>query len=287
MSSRRIDLHLISDATGDTLNSLARACLSQFDGITAVQHRWPLIRSRFQLDLVLSGIQSEPGPVLYTLTDHSLRSELESFCQRIGVPAVSVLDPTLDMLAAYAGTKIAGKPGRQYVLDDDYFRRIDAIHYVMAHDDGQGEEGILAADVVLVGVSRASKTPTCISLAVRGIRAANIPLVPGIPPPATLDRVERPIIGLTLTVERLIEIRQQRLRTIGAPGRQMLESPYVDPEEVKKELVAAKRLCAERGWPVIDVTRRSIEETATAVIQLMETWDRRSSEGVRPTGPSP
>lgn len=287
MIRNRVDLHLISDATGETLHSLARACVAQFEGLAFVQHRWPLIRSRFQLDRVLAGIEAEPGPVLYTLTDRSLRAELEAFCDRLGLPAVSVLDPTLEMLANYAGRRIAGKPGRQYVLDADYFRRIDAIHYVLAHDDGQGEEGILEAEVVLVGVSRSSKTPTCFYLANRGIKAANVPLVPKLAPPAVLDRVKCPVIGLTIAADALIEIRRHRLRMIGPAGHHVSESDYVDPEAVEAELLAAKRLCAQRGWPVVDVTRRSIEETATTVLQLMESWDRRRAELATPTGPAP
>jgi regulator of PEP synthase PpsR (kinase-PPPase family) len=278
----RIDLHLVSDATGETLNSLARGCLSQFEGVTAVQHRWPLIRSRFQLDRVLAGIEQEPGPVLFTLTDRSLRGELEAFCSRIGVPSVSVLDPTLDMLTEYVGATVAGKPGRQYVMDADYFRRIDAMHYVLAHDDGQGEAGIAEADVILVGVSRSSKTPTCFYLANRGIKAANIPLVPGLEPPRLLDHPPAPVIGLTIDVASLIEIRRHRLRIIGGEGVRQSETAYVDPESVKAELLAARRLCAARGWPVVDVTRRSIEETATTVIQLMEAWRTRRSGAGQP-----
>jgi regulator of PEP synthase PpsR (kinase-PPPase family) len=274
----RIDLHLVSDATGETLNSLARGCLSQFEGVTAVQHRWPLIRSRFQLDRVLAGIEQEPGPVLFTLTDRSLRAELEAFCSRLGLPSVSVLDPTLDMLTEYVGATVAGKPGRQYVMDADYFRRIDAMHYVLAHDDGQGEAGIMEADVILVGVSRSSKTPTCFYLANRGIKAANIPLIPGVEPPKLLDHPPAPVIGLTIDVAALIEIRRHRLRIIGGEGVRTSETAYVDPEAVKAELLAARRLCAARGWPVVDVTRRSIEETATTVIQLMEAWRARRRE---------
>lgn len=287
ISRSRLDLHLISDATGETLNSLARACVSQFEGIAFVQHRWPLIRSRFQLDRVLAGIEAEPGPVLYTLTDRSLRAELQNFCARLGLPAVSVLDPTLEMLAAYSGSRIAGKPGRQYVLDADYFRRIDAMHYVLAHDDGQGDEGLLEADVILVGVSRSSKTPTCFYLANRGIKAANVPLVPGVSPPSLLDKVQCPIIGLTIAADALIEIRRHRLRMIGGPGVRVSENSYVDPVTVETELMEAKRLCAARGWPMVDVTRRSIEETATTVIQLMESWALRRAEATGPIGPSP
>lgn len=282
----RLDLHLVSDATGETLNSLARACLSQFEGLLAVQHRWPLIRSRFQLDRVLAGIEQEPGPVLFTLTDRSLRGELEAFCSRLGVPHVSVLDPALDMLTEYVGARVAGKPGRQYVMDADYFRRIDAMHFVLAHDDGQGESGIAEADVILVGVSRSSKTPTCFYLANRGIKAANIPLVPGIDPPRLLDAPPVPVVGLTIEVNALIEIRRHRLRIIGGEGVATSETAYIDPELVKAELLAARRLCAARGWPVVDVTRRSIEETATTVIQLMEAWHVRQRQA-KPAGPSP
>ena len=266
MSSRRIDLHLISDATGETLNSLARACLSQYEGIAAVQHRWPLIRSRFQLDRVLDGIEHEPGPVLYTLTDRSLRTELESFCQRLGLPAVSVLDPTLDMLTAYFGTASAGKPGRQYVLDADYFRRIDAMHYVLAHDDGQGEEGILEADVILVGVSRSSKTPTSFYLANRGIKTANVPIVLGVPVPQSVVDAGRPlVVGLVATAERISHVRQNRVlgTSVGYDSQS-----YVDRGVIAQELVYARQIFARHGWPMIDVSRRSIEETAAAIVAL-------------------
>jgi regulator of PEP synthase PpsR (kinase-PPPase family) len=282
----RLDLHLVSDATGETLNSLARACLAQYEGLNAIQHRWALIRSRFQLDRVLAGIEQEPGPVLFTLTDKSLRGELEACCSRLGVPCISILDPVLDMLTEYLGARVAGKPGRQYVMDADYFRRIDAMHYVLAHDDGQGEAGITEADVIIVGVSRSSKTPTCFYLANRGIKAANVPLVPGVDPPRLLDAPVVPVVGLTIDVASLIEIRRHRLRIIGGEGVKISESAYVDPEAVKGELLAARRLCAARGWPVVDVTRRSIEETATTVIQLMEAWHVRRRHA-QPAGPAP
>jgi hypothetical protein len=215
-------------------------------------------------------------------TSISLRAELEAFCSRLGLPYVSVLDPTLDMLTEYVGAKVAGKPGRQYVMDADYFRRIDAMHYVLAHDDGQGEAGIAEADVILVGVSRSSKTPTCFYLANRGIKAANIPLVPGVEPPKVLDNPPAPVIGLTIDAAALIEIRRHRLRMIGAEGVRSAENAYIDAEAVKAELLAARRLCAARGWPMVDVTRRSIEETATTVIQLMEAWHARRREADKP-----
>lgn len=275
----RINLHLVSDATGETLNAIARATVAQFEHAQILHHRWSLIRTRFQLHRVLEGIEAEPGPVLSTLVEKGLRAELEMACHRLGLPVVHVLDPVLTMLQEQFGETAMSRPGRQYVLDADYFRRIDAMHFVLAHDDGQQQAGIAEADVVLVGVSRSSKTPTSFYLANRGVKAANIPLVPNLPEPASLDDAPCPVIGLTLEAEALIEIRRHRLRLIGAAGGGAAmrhdRGEYVDLEAVKAELVWARRLCTRRGWPVIDVTRRSIEETAATVLQLMEAWHER------------
>ena len=276
MPSRALNLHLVSDSTGETLNSLARATLARFEDPHAVQHRWFLVRSRFQLEQVLEGIQAEPGPVLYTIADRSIRHSLEEFCNRLGVKSLPVLDPTLDLLQQEIGESAKEKRAAQHVLDADYFRRIDAMHYVLAHDDGQGTAGIHEADVCLVGVSRSSKTPTCFYLANRGIKAANVPIVPGAPLPAELDNPPCPVIGLTIDVNALIEIRRHRLRMIGGAGVRQDTTDYVDQEAVKTEILAARRLCTSRGWPVIDVTRRSIEETAATVLQLKEAWHLRA-----------
>ena len=277
--SNRINLHLVSDATGETLNSIARATVSQFEHASIVYHRWSLIRTRFQLHRVLEGIEAEPGPVLSTLVDKALRSELESACERFDVAVVNVLDPILAMFQEQFGEKAMSRPGRQYVLDADYFRRIDAMHYVLAHDDGQAQAGIAEADVLLVGVSRSSKTPTSFYLANRGIKAANIPLVPGTQDPPGLETPNCPVIGLTLDPDALIEIRRHRLKLLGAgQGAGAVRQDtgeYVDHEAVKAELLWARRLCTRRGWPVIDVTRRSIEETAATIITLMDNWHER------------
>jgi regulator of PEP synthase PpsR (kinase-PPPase family) len=277
--SNRINLHLVSDATGETLNSIARATVSQFEHASLVYHRWSLIRTRFQLHRVLEGIEAEPGPVLSTLVDKALRAELESACERFDVAVVNVLDPVIAMFQEQFGEKAMSRPGRQYVLDADYFRRIDAMHYVLAHDDGQSQAGIAEADVVLVGVSRSSKTPTSFYLANRGIKAANIPLVPGTVDPPGLENPVCPVVGLTLDPDALIEIRRHRLKLLGAgPGTGAVRQDtgdYVDHESVKAELIWARRLCTRRGWPVIDVTRRSIEETAATIITLMDSWHER------------
>jgi regulator of PEP synthase PpsR (kinase-PPPase family) len=187
------------------------------------------------------------------------------------------------MLQEQLGAQASARPGRQYVLDADYFRRIDAIHFVLAHDDGQSQAGIAEADVILVGVSRSSKTPTSFYLANRGIKAANVPLVPGLPDPPGLEAPHCPVVGLTLDAGSLIEIRRHRLKLIaqghGAGHIHQDTSEYVDMEMVKSELLWARRLCTRRGWPVVDVTRRSIEETAATVLQLMQAWQTRHDRG--------
>jgi [pyruvate, water dikinase]-phosphate phosphotransferase / [pyruvate, water dikinase] kinase len=279
MNERRINLHLVSEATGETLNTLARATTAQFDTAHIVTHRWSLIRTSFQLHRVLEGIEAEPGPVLSTLVDQALRGELETMCRRTNLPVVNVLDPVMNMLQEYIGEEATHRPGRQYVMNADYFKRIDAMHYVLQHDDGQAQVGLAEADVILVGVSRSSKTPTCFFLANRGIKAANVPLVPHAGLPDGLVHAHCPVVGLAIEAQALIDIRRHRLRLIGTGGHagviRQSEMEYVDEEAVKAELLWARRLCNRHGWPVIDVTRRSIEETAATVLQLMETWRER------------
>lgn len=278
MQHRQINLHLVSDSTGETLNSIARATLARFENHQVIHHRWSLVRSRLQLDRVLEGIQHEPGPVLYTLVDTSLRLTLEETCGRLGVSHFSPLDPVMELLQSAIGERAKEKRAAQHVMDADYFRRIDAMHYVLSHDDGQGTQGIRNADVVLVGVSRSSKTPTCFYLANRGIKAANVPLVPGAPIPEALENPPCPVIGLHIDMNALIDIRRHRLKIIGAGGVRQDTTDYIDPDAVKSEIVAARRLCTARGWPVIDVTRRSIEETAATILQLMESWHARRKD---------
>ncbi len=285
MIHRQINLHLVSDSTGETLNSIARATLARFDDHQVIHHRWSLVRSRLQLDRVLEGMQHEPGPVLFTLVDSSLRLALEEHCGRLGLPCFSPLDPVMELLQGAIGARAKERRAAQHVMDADYFRRIDAMHYVLSHDDGQGTQGIRDADVVLVGVSRSSKTPTCFYLANRGIKAANVPIVPGAALPDALENPPCPVVGLHIEVNALIDIRRHRLKIIGAGGVRQDATDYIDPEAVKAEIVAARRLCTARGWPVIDVTRRSIEETAATVLQLMEAWHARRKDAAAPLPP--
>ena len=279
MSDKRLNLHLVSDATGDTLSVVSRAAIAQFEGADIHIHRWSLIRSRLQLEQVLEGVAAEPGPVLTTLIDTALRHALEEACTRMGQRLLHMLDPVFSLLQDELGAPATQRPGRQYVLDADYFRRIDAMHYVLSHDDGQAARGLSQADVILVGVSRSSKTPTAFYLANRGVKAANIPLVPDTILPDALAADTCPVIGLFVDLAPLIEIRRHRLRLLGSgeagPIAGQLHDRYVDEDNVKAELLWARRLCTARGWPIINVTSRSIEETAAAVLRFMEIWHQR------------
>lgn len=261
-------LHLVSDATGETLIAVSRAAAAQYQGISAIEHMYPLVRSEAQLERVINELEAAPGMVLYTLVDPELARRLEENCRAFGCPCLSVLDPVLTMFQSYLGAASTQRPGAQHVLDADYFKRIDALNYTMVHDDGQLPPDLETADVILVGISRTSKTPTSIYLANRGIKTANIPLVPGIEPPRELGGVKRPlVVGLVATPERIVQIRQNRLLTLNAPD----DSPYVDKAAVAEEVAYSRKLCARHGWPLIDVTRRSIEETAAAIIDLYKT----------------
>lgn len=262
---KKLHLHMVSDATGETVHSVVRACLVQFEGIDVTEHMWPLVRTKGQLEKVIGAIAEEPGLVLYTLVDKSLQPVLINGLRSLKVPHISVLDPIMGALATYLGLQSRNLPGRQHELDAEYFSRIDAMQFVLTHDDGQATWDLDHADVVLVGVSRTSKTPTCIYLANRGIKAANVPIVPGAALPGELLESRHPlVIGLTKDPVRLVQIRRNRLRTLNESE----DTDYTDLETVKRELAAARRLFSQNGWPVIDVTRRSIEETAAAIMQL-------------------
>lgn len=263
---QRFHLHLVSDATGETLSSVARACLVQFDQVEPIQHLWWLVRSQGQVARVVAGIEAEPGVVLATLMDGAVRSLLEEACRAMRVPFIPVLDPVMAALSGYLNVEFGAQPGRQHVLDADYFARIDAMHYTLAHDDGQLLTGLDDADVVLVGVSRTSKTPTCMYLANRGVKAANVPWIPGMAVPPELLELKRPlIVGLTKEPKSLADIRRSRLKFL----QQDDETDYADEERVKAEVAEARRFFARQGWPVIDVTRRSIEEASATILQLL------------------
>lgn len=262
----RLHLHLLSDSTGETLEAIAKAGLAQFEHVEPIKHYWPMVRSEGHLERVLKEIAQRPGLIIYTLVNSDVRRKLEASCGQAGIPCVSALDPVIGALSRMLGQEAQVKPGRQHILDAAYFARVDAIQFTIAHDDGVAAEDWEEADVVLAGVSRSSKTPTSIYLANRGYKTANIPLVIESPPPASLYTLKNPlVVGLTTSPDRLIQIRRNRLLSLN----QMPETAYVDQDAVAAELAFARRIFADRGWPVIDVTRRSIEETAAAIIKLI------------------
>ena len=266
MGRHYFHLHLISDSTGETLIATSRAVAAHYQDVSSIEHVYPLVRSRAQLDRAIAEIEAAPGIVLFTMVDQDLSQRLEEACREFGSPCLSVLQPILALFGSYLGATSTPKPGAQHVLDAEYFKRIDALNYTMMHDDGQMLEGYEDADVLLLGVSRTSKTPTSIYLANRGVRTANIPLVPGVPLPAGVEGLRNPlVVGLLASPERIVQIRQNRLLSLNAADR---ETPYVDRISVAEELAQSRRLFARNGWPTIDVTRRSIEETAAAIIDL-------------------
>jgi regulator of PEP synthase PpsR (kinase-PPPase family) len=269
----RLHLHLLSDSTGETLEMIAKAALSQFDDKDVVRHFWPMVRSQAHLDRIMADIAANPGLVLYTMVSQDIRKALEDRCRALGLPFVPALDAVIDALESALGQEAKGRPGRQHTLDAAYFARVDAIHYTIAHDDGIMWEDWEEADIVLAGVSRTSKTPTSIYLANRGYKVANIPIVVESPPPSMLYGLRKPlVVGLTTAPERLIQVRRNRLLTLN----QSPDTSYVDNDRVARELQFARRMFADNGWPVIDVTRRSIEETAAAVINLLK--ERQATE---------
>ncbi len=261
--NRKYHLHLVSDATGETLESMSKAALVQFEGIDVKKHLWPMVRTPRQMEHILDDIRENPGLVMYTLVNPEIREVLTKHCTKAGLPTVSLLEPVINAFGSFFHMKAKALPGQQYALDSEYFKRIEALQYTMAHDDGQHVEGLIDADIILVGVSRSSKTPTSIYLANRGYKTANVPFVANCPMPEQLDNIEGPlVVGLTASPDRLVQIRTNRLRSI----RDETNRDYVSPDLINEEVVACRRYCTKRGLMVIDVTRRSIEETAVAIL---------------------
>ena len=278
----RLHLHLLSDSTGETLEMIAKAALAQFGDAEVTRHFWPMVRSLQHLERIMEEFKANPGLVLYTLVNDETRQRLEERCRALGLPHVAALDAVTTALEERLGQQARGRPGARHVMDAAYFQRVDAIQFTIAHDDGVGWDNWEDADIVLAGVSRTSKTPTSIYLANRGFKVANIPLVVESPPPPSLFGLRKPmVVGLTTAPKRLVQIRRNRLLSLNETAT----TDYVDEERVEKEVAFARRMFADNGWPVIDVTRRSIEETAAAVIKLA--GEREAREVLPRAGPKP
>lgn len=273
---RKLDIyfnvHLVSDSTGETLNAVMRAACAQFENVMPLEHNYYLVRSPKQLDRVLKEIDGAPGVVWFTISDDSLRTKLENHCRANGHPVLPVLDASVSMLSRHLGLRASERTAAQHSLNEEYFERMEAINYTLAHDDGAGADGLKNADVILVGISRTSKTPTCVYLANRGVKAANVPLVPGVPPPRQLlelDGQHPMIVGLKISPDRLVQIRQQRLLSLNEGAH----TSYVDDDAVKAEATQANRLFLQQKWKTIDVSRRSVEETAASILNLLRSGD--------------
>jgi len=262
---RTFNLHMISDATGETLVTMARAVGVQYAQVRAIEHLHPLVRSRRELERVLKDVEAAPGIVLYTLFNRELAEELERTCKKFNVPYVAPLMNVLKVFESYLGMTSTPMVGGQHQLDAEYFRRIEALNFTMMHDDGHLPDRLDDADIILLGISRTSKTPTSIYLANRGFKTANVPLVPDVPlPPQLEQKTAAFVVALVASPERISQVRHNRVIE-QAHGH--LED-YVDRDAIASEIAQTRRLCARHGWPIIDVTRRSIEETAAAIIRL-------------------
>lgn len=268
-TNKNIHIHIISDSTGETVSTVSRSAIAHFKNFNPIEHSWVLVRSDKQLKNIIEEIKENKGLVIYTIIDKNLRKTLEKGCERLGVPIVPVLDPVVRAIDNYFHYDLAiDEPGRQHSLSHGYFDRIGAMQYTLAHDDGQLSHDLESADIVLVGVSRTSKTPTSMYLANRGIRTANVPMVPNVPLPSNIFSSKALIIGLTTSPDRLIQIRKSRLNSVG----EKRTTNYIEEDLIKEEVLLAKKLFLQNKWPIIDVTRKSIEETAAAALEYLRVF---------------
>lgn len=272
-SKKFINLHLISDSTGETLSSVARAVLSQFEGVESNDFMWPLVRTKNQVEKIVESISKNPGIVLYTILEDEITDLLKKHCFELNVPCIPVLSRIITEFSNYLGMNISHTIGRQHLLDKDYFSRVEAISYSITHDDGQAHWDLYDADIIIIGVSRTSKSPTSVYLSCRGYKTANIPFVSMSTIPESIFELKKPlIVGLLINPEKLVQIRQTRLTLLG----QEAGTDYVDMETVKNEIAESRKLFAKLECPVIDVTKRSVEETAAKIIQLLQ--EKRTKE---------
>jgi len=273
----KFHIHLVSDSTGETLHAMTNAALAQFDDVDVMVHPYALVRAQAQLTRALDHIAIMPGIVFFTLANQGLRDKLIARCADIQVRCIDVLEGPVTALRHFLGRAETHRVGRQHEVDARYLDRIEALNFTIAHDDGQSLDSIDGAQVILTGASRTSKTPTCVYLAIRGIPAANVPLIPGVPAPPQLLNAKGPlIVGLWVSPDRLVQVRRNRLTSMGEDR----DSNYVELDAVRAEIAATRQLFENQEWPMIDVSRRSIEETAAAVMNLLA--ERKEATGTDP-----
>ena len=270
-------MHLVSHASGEMVEMIARNAVAQLEGVEVERHLWKMVRSIGLVPDILAEIASHRGIVFHSIAVTDIREALEEGCRQLNVPCLFVLEPFVSRLAEHSGAAIRFRTAARDFIDEDYYRRVEAMKYTLAHDDGHGADNLEDADVVLVGVSRATKTPTCMYLASRGIKAANVPVVPGVPLPEGVIKAKAPlVVGLTVQPKVLAQIRSSRLKRLSEDGA----SSYSERDAVAREVLEARRLCGRHGWQVIDVTNRPIENTAAFILELL-----RQRAGERPASP--
>ncbi|MFN0218334.1 MAG: pyruvate, water dikinase regulatory protein [Hyphomicrobium sp.] len=273
-------MHLVSDSTGETLAAVAKAAAVQYQMVRAIEHMHPLVRTQRQLTRVLADIEAQPGMVLYTIVNKSLAEALEEHCKTLKIPCLAVMQPIMQLFESYLGAPQTPTVAGQHVLDADYFRRIDAMNFTMAHDDGRLPDNLDDADIIVLGISRTSKTPTSLYLAQRGYKTTNLPLVPAVALPEQLFEPHTAfVVCLIANVDRIADVR--RNRAILMADRDL--NSYVDRDAITAEIAYTRKIAAQNAWPIIDVTRRSIEETSTMILKLLQ--DRKA--GARPEAESP
>lgn len=271
-------VHLVSDSTGEGLRQLLDKALLFFPGHQPIVHMHPLVRSAPEMARVLEQLEEEPGLVLHGLSEKRLRQQLEAHCAEQGLACLGLLDPLVEMLSAWLNTRGHHARGPRPALDEHYFARMRALDFAMLHDDGQNTDSLHEADIILIGLSRTSKTPTSIYLANQGYRTANIPFIAGQPLPEELFRLKEPlIVGLVATSNALSGLRGSRLQDMGAQHGGEPVREYADRRAIAHEIRELRKLCERHGWPVIDVTRRAVEETAAMIIKLHQ--QRQRQEG--------
>lgn len=272
MTTQMPVIYVISDALGETAEFVSRAAAAQFNGVRTRIRRVPYVRDEAHLDEILEEAVADQAIIVYTLVLLELRNHLEKRAEEMNLQAIDILGPLIGAISNQTGLEPSHIPNIIHRLDEQYFRKVEAIEFAVKYDDGKDPRGALYADVVLIGVSRTSKTPLSMYLAHKGIKAANIPLVPEVAPPEELFTIPpRKVIGLTLRPDMLNQIRTERLKTLGLGA----SADYASLERIVQELEYARNVMKKVGCRIIDATGKAVEETASIILEIMFRGERR------------
>ena len=261
-------VYLISDSTGETLDRIFMALKAQFNNFNYDLNQFSFTRTENQISTILNDAKKQESPIiLYTVVNSKLAKFLAEEANKKNIPCFGVLGDLILNFSKILNEKATHQPSAQHVLDEDYYKRIEAIQFTMNHDDGNNTGNILESDIILVGVSRTSKTPTSIYLANKGLKTSNIPLVNDMSIPNDIVKSKTIcVIGLTTEAERLYDIRRNRLNSL----KENEASDYTNLEKIRLEVEQSKKIFKTNKWPTIDVTRKSVEETAASIIKIFE-----------------